>query len=349
MKQRTFHFDELPVSDQAVDELLSRPTPELLNSLQQISGDILILGVGGKMGPTLAMMARRALDQLGRNDKVIGVARFTNPEAGRKLQDAGIETIKCDLLEQDQVAKLPDAANVIFMAGHKFGASSSPDLTWAMNVMVPAYAAQKYPASRTVVFSTGCVYPLVPIVQSGAREETPLAPPGDYANSCVGRERIYSYYSNKNNTPLSLFRLNYAIDFRYGVLIDIAQKIWNGEPFDVSMGHANVIWQGDANARALMCLERADSPPCAINITGPETISLRSLAGRFGQLLDREPIITGQEAPTAWLSDASKSNRLFGYPHVSLDEMTEWVAQYLKSGGGTLGKPTRFEEREGKF
>jgi hypothetical protein len=349
VNQRTFHFEELPVSDSAVDELLSRPTPELVDSLQKTPGDIAILGVGGKMGPTLAMMARRALDQLGSKDKVIGVARFSNPEAQRKLEEANIETVKCDLLEPAQVAQLPPAANVIFMAGHKFGASSSPDLTWAMNVMVPAYAAQQYPDSKTVVFSTGCVYPLVPIKAGGAREETELAPPGDYANSCVGRERIFSYYSNKNNTHVALFRLNYAIDFRYGVLMDVAQKVWNGEPLDVSMGHANVIWQGDANARALMCLEHATSPASAFNITGPETISLRSLAVRFGQLLDRQPNIIGEEAATAWLSDASKSNQLFGYPHVSLDEMTSWVAQYLLHGGSTLGKPTHFEEREGKF
>jgi len=349
VKERIFHFDELPVSDDAVDELLSRPTPELLQTLEQISGDIMILGVGGKMGPTLAMMARRALDQLGRKDKVIGVARFSNPDAATKLQNAGIETIKCDLLEQDQLAALPEADNIIFMAGHKFGASSSPDLTWAMNVAVPAYAAQRFPKARTVVFSTGCVYPLVPIKEGGAREETELAPPGDYANSCVGRERIYTYYSRKNDTPVAIYRLNYAIDFRYGVLVDVAQKVWNKEPFDVSMGHANVIWQGDANARALMSLAHAASPPVAINITGPETISLRSLAARFGQLLDREVTFTGEEAPTAWLSDASKSQQLFGYPHVSLDEMTSWVAQYLTHGGSTLGKPTHFEEREGKF
>jgi nucleoside-diphosphate-sugar epimerase len=336
-------------SDEALDELLSRPTPGALKALQNCPGDIVILGVAGKMGLTLARMARRALDELGRSDKVIGVARFSNPEAQTQLREFGVETQRCDLLDREAVQQLPDAPNVLFLAGQKFGTSSGPELTWAMNTLVPANCAEKYQHSRIVAFSTGCVYPLTSVLHGGSREEDALAPPGDYANSCVGRERIFTYYSKKNQTPLAIYRLNYAIDLRYGVLLDVAQKVWNGEAFDVTMGHANVIWQGDANAQALQCLEHAASPPFVVNITGPETISLRALAHRFGELLCREAKVVGQEAPTAWLNNASKAHQLFGYPTVSLDQMVQWVAQWVQQGGKSLGKPTHFEEREGKF
>jgi hypothetical protein len=347
--KNTFHIEEFPRDEAAVEELLSRPTPGVLASLQKLPGDILILGVAGKMGVTLSMMARRALDELGRKDKVIGVARFSDPSAATKLNDAGIETAKCDLLDREQVFSLPDAPNVLFLAGQKFGTASGPELTWAMNTLVPANACEKYSASRIVAFSTGCVYPLVPVTSGGAREEDALAPPGDYANSCVGRERIFTYYSKKNNTPVSIYRLNYAIDFRYGVLLDVAQKVWDDEPFDVTMGHANVIWQGDANAQALQCLEHASSPPNIFNVTGPEVVSLRALAKRFGALLDKDVNIIGQEAETAWITNSGKAQSTFGYPTVALDTMTEWVAEWVRGGGSTLGKPTHFEEREGKF
>lgn len=336
-------------TNEELKELLSRPTPGVMATLERLPGDILILGVAGKMGLTLARMARRALDQLGRQDKVIGVARFSNPEAEAELHEHGIETRRCDLLDREAVEKLPLAPNILFLAGQKFGTSSGPELAWAMNTLVPAYCAEKYSDSRIVAFSTGCVYPLTPVIQGGSREGDDLGPPGDYANSCVGRERIFTYYSKKNGTPLTIYRLNYAIDLRYGVLLDVAQKVWNSEPLDVTMGHANVIWQGDANAQALQCLEYASSPPFIINITGPETISLRALAHRFGELLGREPIITGEESPTAWLNNASQAHRLFGYPTVSLDQMVQWVAEWVQNSGATLGKPTHFEEREGKF
>ena len=337
------------LTNEELDERLSRPTPGVLQSLQKVPGDIVILGVAGKMGLTLARMARRALDELGSHDKVIGVARFSNPEAETLLHNVGVETRRCDLLDCEAVLELPDAPNVLFLAGQKFGTSSGPELTWAMNTLVPSHCVQKYFASRIVTFSTGCVYPLTPIIDGGSREQDALSPPGDYANSCVGRERIFSYYSQKNNTPLAIYRLNYAIDLRYGVLLDVAQKVWHGEALDVTMGHANVIWQGDANAQALQCLEHASCPPFVVNVTGPETISLRALAHRFGELLGREPVITGAEAPTAWLSNAAKAQRLFGYPTVALDQMIEWVADWVRAGQSTLGKPTHFEEREGKF
>lgn len=337
------------LTNEELEERLSRPTPGVLETLQNLPGDIVILGVAGKMGLTLARMAQRAVEQLGREDKVIGVARFSNPDAEAQLQEVGVQTRRCDLLDREAVQQLPDVPNVLFLAGQKFGAASQPELTWAMNTLVPAHCAEKYFESRIVAFSTGCVYPLSPVLQGGSREEDALAPPGDYANSCVGRERIFSYHSQKNGTRLAIYRLNYAIDLRYGVLLDVAQKVRNGEPLDVTMGHANVIWQGDANAQALQCLAHASSPPFVINVTGPETISLRALAQRFGELLEREPVIMGQEAPTAWLSNAAKAHRLFGYPTIALDQMIEWVADWVRAGQSTLGKPTHFEEREGKF
>lgn len=343
------NFPEFFADEAALEAELSRPTSGVLRALEACAGDIVILGVAGKMGLTLAQMARRALDELGRNDKVIGVARFSNPDAQSALHNAGIETVKCDLLDRNAVLNLPDAANILFLAGQKFGTSSGPELTWAMNTLVPSYCAEKYASSRVVAFSTGCVYPLLPVNSGGARETEAVGPPGDYANSCVGRERIWTYFSGVNGTKIAIYRLNYAIDLRYGVLLDIAQKVWAGEPFDVTMGHANLIWQGDANAQALQCLQHASSPPFIVNVTGPETVSLRAVAHKFGELLGREVEIIGHEAPTAWLSNAGQANRLFGYPNIALDQMIDWVASWVKNGGATLGKPTHFEEREGKF
>lgn len=344
MNQDTFLTDEA-----ALEERLSRPIPGALETLQKLPGDIVILGVAGKMGLTLARMARRALDELGRTDKVIGVARFSNAAAQEQLHNLNIETVRCDLLNRDAVQQLPDAPNVLFLAGQKFGTASGPELTWAMNTLVPAYCAEKYRASRIVAFSTGCVYPLVPVTSGGARETDELGPPGDYANSCVGRERIFTHFSRQYQTPLAIYRLNYAIDLRYGVLLDVAQKVWHEEAFDVTMGHANVIWQGDANAQALQCLEHAASPPFVVNVTGPEVVSLRALAHRFGEHFGKQPRISGEEAPTAWITSAAKAHQLFGYPTVALEEMIGWVAHWIKQGGGTLGKPTHFEERSGKF
>ncbi|MDQ3815758.1 MAG: NAD-dependent epimerase/dehydratase family protein [Armatimonadota bacterium] len=339
----------MPENDASVDELLSRPTAGVLDALKRLPGDVLILGVAGKMGPTLAQMARRALDALGRSDRVIGVARFSDPAVARQIEAVGVETIACDLLDRHTVQQLPDAPHVIFMAGQKFGTASGPELTWAMNTLVPAYVAERFTSARIVVFSTGCVYPFVPVLSGGAREDESLGPVGDYPNSCVGRERIFTYFSLKNGTPILLFRLNYAVEFRYGVLLDVALKVQRGEPVDVTMGHANVIWQGDANAQAIQCLEHAASPPLALNVTGPETVSIRALAHRFGALLGREPVLIGDEAPTAWLSNAGRAQQLFGYPTVPLDQIIEWVAEWVRRGGQTLGKPTHFETRDGKF
>ena len=344
MKDTSYFEDEA-----ALEERLSRPTPGAIATLEKCPGDIVILGVAGKMGLTLARMARRALDELGRKDKVIGVARFSNPDAETELQSFGIETVRCDLLNRDAVQTLPDAPNVLFLAGQKFGTSSGPELTWAMNTLVPSHCAERYARSRIVAFSTGCVYPLVPVLRGGARETDAVGPPGDYANSCVGRERIFTYYSNRNQTPVTIYRLNYAIDMRYGVLLDVAQKVWAGQSIDVTMGHANIIWQGDANAQAIQCLEHASNPPFVINVSGPETLSLRTVAGCFGEVFGRPANIVGEEAPTAWICNAARSHHLFGYPTVSVEEMIGWVAHWVQNEGATLGKPTHFEERTGQF
>jgi nucleoside-diphosphate-sugar epimerase len=329
-----------------LEDRLSEPTPGLVEALRQLSGDILVLGVGGKMGPTLARMARRALDK---RYRVIGVARFTSKDLPAELEKHGVLSVPCDLLDRQSVAKLPDAPNIIFMAGQKFGTGSAPELTWAMNTLVPAHCAERYARSRIVAFSTGCVYPLTTVASGGSRETDELGPPGDYANSCVGRERVFTYFSRKNNTPVLLFRLNYAIDLRYGVLLDVAMKVWRGEPVDVTMGHANVIWQRDANAQALQSFTLAASPPAILNVTGPETISIRTLAQQFGELFGRPAKVVGQEAPTAWLSNSAKAQKLFGPPSVAVDQLIAWTAEWVRHGGATLNKPTHFEVRDGKF
>jgi nucleoside-diphosphate-sugar epimerase len=331
-----------------LDECLSKPTEGLLETWRGIDGDVLVLGAGGKMGPTLARMARRASDELAQSRRVLAVSRFSSGSAD-DLQRHGVETIACDLTDRDAVTRLPNAPNIIFMAGQKFGTSSSPELTWVMNTLLPAVVAERYAKSRIVVFSTGCVYPLAPVDSAGSNENEPLGPPGEYANSCVGRERIFTHYSKQHGTPALLFRLSYAIDLRYGVLHDVAHKVAAGEPVDVTMGYANIIWQGDANARALQSLAHTATPPVPLNVTGRERVSIRELALRFGELLGRKPIIVGQEAPTAWLFDAARSFELFGPVTVPLDEMIEATAHWVQSGGTSLGKPTHFEARDGQF
>lgn len=333
-----------------LEDQLSLPTPGVLEALASLEGDIMVLGAGGKMGPTLARMIRRGFDALGHGQrKVMAVSRFSNPAAADELRQHGIEAITCDLLDRDAVGKLPDVPNIIFMAGQKFGTQDSPELTWVMNTIVPAIVAERYAGSRIVVFSTACVYALTAADSTGAREDDPLTPPGDYANSCVGRERIFTHYAKQQGIQALIYRLSYAIDLRYGVLHDVAVKVASGQPVDVTMGYANVIWQGDANARAIQCLTRTSNPPCALNVTGIERVSIRELAHRFGELLGIPPVITGTEAPTAWLFDASLSYDWFGPPAVSLDEMIEATARWIQSGGSSLGKPTHFETRDGQF
>ena len=332
-----------------LEDQLSAPTEGAIETLRAIEGDVLILGAGGKMGPTLARMVRRAADQLGQRRRVIAVSRFSKASAVAELSRHGVETIACDLTDRAAVERLPDAPNVLFLAGQKFGTADAPELTWVMNTLVPAIVAERYARSRMVVFSTGCVYPLVPVESAGAREADPLGVLGEYAASCVGRERIFTHFSAQNATPVLLFRLSYAIDLRYGVLLDVARKVAAGEPVDVTMGWANVIWQGDANARAIQALALTAAPPRALNVTGLEKVSIRKLAHTFARLLARAPRIVGEEAPTAWLFDATRSFAHFGPVRVSLEEMIAATAHWVQRGGETLGKPTHFEARDGTF
>ena len=310
----------------------------------------MVLGAGGKMGPTLARMVRRGCDTVGQKKlRVFAVSRFSSASAAQSLQQHGVETIACDLTDRAAVAALPEVPNVIFMAGQKFGTSEAPELTWVMNTLVPANVAERFSKSRIVVFSTGCVYPLVSPDGPGSREDDELVPPGEYANSCVGRERVFTHFAKQCGTRALMFRLCYAIDLRYGVLCDVASKVAQGLAVDVTMGAAHVIWQGDANARAIQCLAHTASPPPALNVTGLERVSIRWLAMRFGELLGHEPIVIGKESSTAWLWDAARSYELFGPPTVTLEEMIEATAHWQRQGGATLGRPTHFETTDGRF
>jgi len=333
-------------SAHALEEFVTRPTPELESDLARAGGDILILGVGGKMGPTLARMAKRAAP--GR--RVIGVARFSEKGLRAKLEAQGVECIACDLLERDALERLPRAKNVVFMAGHKFGAAGNAAFTWAMNVGVPTMVAEAFRDSRIVVFSTACVYPYAEVAGRGAGEGTPtLPPPGDYAASCVGREKAFEYGSLKHGTPGRLVRLEYAIDMRYGVLHDVGTKVFSGQPVDVTMGHVNVIWQGEANEQALRLLGHCTAPTSPLNVSGPEVLSVRSLAAEFGKRFGKQPLVTGAESPTAWLVDTRAAQKLFGAPRVPLSQMIDWQADWIRRGGESLGKPTHFETRDGKY
>ena len=314
-----------------------------------LEGDILILGVSGKMGPTLAKQAKRAIDLAGITKKVIGVSRFSTPGVREGLHEAGIETIAADLLSEDCLQNLPDIQNVILMAGRKFGSTDNESLTWAMNSYMPGRVADKYRNSQLVIFSTGNVYPLTPVSHGGATECLPPAPIGEYAQSCLSRERICAYFSSQFGTPMAILRLNYAIDLRYGIVLDIAEKVYLEESISLEMGNVNIIWQADANAVALRVFAHCQSPPLTLNVTGPETISVRYLALRFGALFNKPPRFEGEEAETALLSNASQCHRLFGYPRVSLEQMIEWIAEWVRIGGTTLRKPTHFEARDGKF
>lgn len=336
-------------TEEALEELLTRPDPALVESLGKLEGDLLILGVAGKMGPTLARLARRALDAAGNPARVIGVSRFSSAGIRERLEAAGVQTISADLLDRQVVAQLPDAPYVILMAGRKFGSTGGEPLTWAMNTYVPALVAERYCASRIVAFSTGNVYDLTPLSSGGPTEATPPHPIGEYAQSCLGRERILTYFSQQYGTPMTIMRLNYAVELRYGVLVDVAQQVRAGQPVDLTTGNANVIWQGDANSYALRCLELVASPPTILNVTGPEMVSIRAIAQRFGELFGVEPRFQGQEADTALLSNATRAHRLFGYPRVPLDTIVRWVAHWVAIGGPTLDKPTHYQEREGKF
>lgn len=332
-----------------LEDLLSEPTPGVIAALGRLAGDLVILGVGGKMGPSLARMARRASEAAGVRRRVIGVARFSKPGLDRQLQSWGLETVSCDLLEEDQVARLPEAPLVMVMAGMKFGSTGQEALTWAQNAYLPAAICRRYRHSRVVAFSTGNVYGLSPVRLGGSLETDEVNPVGEYAQSCLGRERMYEYFSRRWQIPMALLRLNYATEMRYGVLMDIARKVFNGEPIDLAMGYLNALWQGDANAMALCAFEHTASPPEIVNLAGPELLSVRRLAEEFAGLLDKPVTFTGNEAEDALLSNGHKALRLFGPPRVPADQLVRWIADWVRRGGVTLGKPTHFEVRDGKF
>jgi nucleoside-diphosphate-sugar epimerase len=336
-------------SEAELESALSAPSSALLDALRSIPGDILVLGAAGKMGPTLARMAKRAFEKMGRGDRVVAASRFSSPKAEQSLRDAGIETVKCDLLDRKAVDALPDAPNVIFMAGQKFGTRDAPSSTWAMNVVLPSIAAERYASSRIVAFSTGNVYALSPVGSGGSCESDTPAPIGEYAMSCFGRERVFEDASARRGTRVAIVRLNYAVDLRYGVLVDIATRVLRGDAVDLRMGHVNVIWQGDANDWALRCLAHASAPPFVVNVTGRETLAVRALATKFGELFERAPVLTGREAPDALLSNATLAHETFGEPSVPADSLIELVAEWVRAGNPLLGKPTHFEERTGAF
>lgn len=329
-----------------LDDFLATPDDALVEDMSRLDGDILILGVAGKMGPTLARLARNAAP----GKRVIGVARFSDRAVREQLDAVGVETISADLLDSEQVAALPQVPNVIFMAGRKFGSSGNQALTWAMNVHSPAIVAETFRESRIIAFSTGNIYPLVNVMHQGALETTPPGPRGEYAQSCLGRERLFEYFSDRYGTPGRLFRLNYAIDLRYGVLYDLASRVKAGTPIDLSlMGHVNVIWQGDANAQALRSLLHCTTPTSPLNISGPETLSVRWLAEEFAARLGTTANLVGSEADSAWLTNSAESTRLFGYPRVPLRVMLDWVADWVAKDGASFNKPTKYEVRDGGF
>jgi dTDP-4-dehydrorhamnose reductase len=340
-----------PRSEEELDDELSAPRDATIAALARVPGDVIILGAGGKMGPTLARMAVRATGQADAKPRrrVIAVSRFTSAAAGEALRSFGVETIRCDLLDRDAVRRLPDAPNVIFMAGQKFGTTGAPSRTWMQNVVVPAICAERYAAARIVAFSTGNVYPLTPRSSGGSREEDPVGPIGEYAASCLGRERVFEYWSATAGTKVALVRLNYAIDLRYGVLVDIASRIAQGHPVPLAMGHVNVIWQGDANRIALELLAHASSPPLVVNVTGSEVVAVRTAAEELAKRMKRDVSFSGEEGPTALLSDAAKMRALLGPPDMPLGTLLDWVASWVGAGKPLLGKPTGFEKRDGAF
>jgi nucleoside-diphosphate-sugar epimerase len=332
-----------------LEELLSEPAEGVVETFRGLEGDILLLGVGGKIGPSIARMAKRASDLTGKQRRVIGVSRFASGAREADLQAHGIETIRCGLLDEGALSRLPDAANVIYLVGTKFGTSGNEPHVWATNTFLPGMVCQRYRQSRIVALSTGNVYALAPVGSGGSVETDAPRPVGEYAMSCLGRERMFEYFSGNLNLPVATIRLNYACELRYGVLVDLVQSAASGEAIPLTMGHFNVIWQGDANAMILQALVHASSPPTVLNVTGPELLNVRQVCAEVARLMGRSVNFTGQEPPTALLSNATLAHRLFGLPRVGASQVLRWVVDWIGRGGSTLGKPTHFERRDGVF
>lgn len=340
----------MKIKDQKqLEERMSRPTDADIAAMRTMEGDVLILGVGGKMGPTLAQLIRRSADAANKNIRVMGVARFSDKAMPDALRAHNVEPIACDLLEPEELTKLPDAENVIFMAARKFGTTGSEHLSWAINTQLPALVLERYRKSRIVCFSSGNVYPLVPIAQGGASEETPVGPQGEYAQSVLGRERVFEHASHRWGTRVTILRLNYAIDLRYGVLVDIARAVFERRSVDLRMPLVNVIWQGDANSVCMRSIAYCASPPFVLNVTGPETLSTQWIAEQFAQRFGYEASFTGEASQSALLNNSAKCHRLFGYPNVTPEEMIDWIAEWIAAGGALSNKPTHFQARDGRF
>jgi nucleoside-diphosphate-sugar epimerase len=337
------------VSVSQLEDLLSTPTQPAIDAVRRLDGDFIVLGAAGKMGPSLARMIRRAADESSKRCRVIAVSRFSSRDSERIFHEHAIETIRADLLDQRQLDALPDAPNIVYMTGMKFGSTGQEALTWAMNCYLPGMICNKYRNSRIVAFSTGNVYGLTGVSGGGSVETDTLDPLGDYAMSCVGRERIFEHFSRTLNTPMAIIRLNYAVEMRYGVLHDLASRVHSGQPIDLSMGHANVIWQADANAMSIAAFAHVTSPPFILNVAGPEIFSVREVAQQFGRLLGKQPKFTGEATPTALLNNPKRALGLFGPPRVSLDQLIRWTADWIKQGRESLNKPTHFEARDGRF
>jgi len=338
------------VEDEAqLEELLARPSPADVAFARTLAGDVLVLGAGGKMGPSLARRVKRACEAADVKRRVVAASRFSEPGLVESLERDGIEAVACDLLDPASLDRLPAAGDVLFLAGRKFGSAGRPDLTWAHNTVVPTHVARRFASARIVVFSTGNVYPLVDASSTGSVETDPPGPVGEYAQSCLGRERVFEYFSREQGTRCLLFRLNYATDLRYGVLADVARKVWAGEPVDLTVPKVNAIWQGDANSYAFRALGLALSPPSVLNVTGPGSIAVREAAQLFARRFGRKARFAGEEGPVALLSDASRCRASLGEPEVSLERLVEWTAAWVEAGGRDLGKPTKFERSDGRF
>jgi hypothetical protein len=336
-------------SVEELDQRLSEPNENVIETFRRLDGDMIFLGAGGKMGPTLARMAKRASDAAGKPRRIFAVSRFSSSDQAAQFETHGIETIRCDLLDEAAIARLPEVPNVMFMTGMKFGSTGQESTTWAMNAYLPALVCKKFSSSRIAAFSSGNIYGLTAVSGGGSVESDRLEPVGEYAMSCVGRERMFDYFSRSLNIPMALIRLNYACELRYGVLVDLAHKVWAEETIDLSMGFFNIIWQGDANAMALQVFDHLAAPPFVINTTGPELLRVRDVCEEFGWLLKKEVSFAGHEAPSALLSNASRAFELFGKPRVTAARLMQWIADWIQRGGATHGKPTHFESRDGKF
>lgn len=336
-------------TEQKLNDLLTTPSERLIEDIKKIEGDIMVLGAGGKMGPTLCLLTKNAISAAGINKKVIAVSRFSDPIATKLLTDNGVEIVSADLLEDNILDTLPDVENVIYMAGKKFGTDGQESLTWAMNAWLPSRVAARFRNCRITVFSTGNVYPQVEVSSGGADEKTPPAPIGEYAMSSLARERMFEYAAKAYGTKIAIYRLNYAVDLRYGILSDIAHNILSGEPISIATPSFNCIWQGDANEIAIRCLLFASSDVFKLNVTGPEAASVKAVAMKIGSLLGKKPVFKSEEGTTGFLSNAGKMFQLFGYPSVSLETLIDWQVQWIKDGGRNLGKRTHFEEKKGSY